>query len=275
MNILGLNCAHDGSACIVSNGKLVAALAHERIYRNPAGKREKKAHGVSEALIDYVLETAGIEFDKVDAVTLSNYSEGFVQGVLFATDNGERFTRNSWDVVWGNDVLDLDVHLRGKILPGYAPSHHITHCAAAYYTSPFDKASCMSMDASGGKVASNGMIATGEGNRLTALNGPTCLIGVAYGQFCERLGLGPQIYKAGSLMGLAGYGKVLSHVEKNVKRIVEDSFFEEGEDYRRWVGEIASKHATSRRLSSSSSSNAPSNGPRNCLTTSALVVGRS
>lgn len=248
MNILGLNCSHDGSACVVVGGKLASALAHERIGRLD-GKRWKKAAGVSDALIDYVLESAGIRFENIDAIALANYNDIFGNGVLFATHhNGERFMRNTWDEAFGNDVLSLNVHLRGKVFPGYAPAHHMTHCAAAYYTSPFENACCISMDASGGKVMSNGVASVGEGNRLVSLDGLKCLIGFAYGQFTEKLGLGPQIYKAGSLMGLAGYGDVLDRVRNDVGRHVADSFFHEGGDYRGWTDSLWNELSTRERF---------------------------
>ncbi len=235
MNILGLNFAHDGSACVVSKGRLLSALAHERIYRTPVGKREKKAHGVSDALIDYVLDAAGISLDRIDAIALSNYNERAVPGLMHAYYHGERFTRSTEDIAFGNDALEMDVHYRGKVFRGYAPSHHMMHCAAAYYTSPFDSATCISMDASGCSVASNGLLAVGEGGKINAIAGPRCMIGFAYGQFCERLGVGPQIYKAGSLMALAGYGEVIKEVRHDVNRHVSDSFFEQGGDYRVWT----------------------------------------
>lgn len=227
MIILGLHFGHDGAACLVKDGKLIAAISSERLTR------KKKSHGFDDATIDSVLRAANIHAEDVDAVALSDYHPQFNYSSLEFTRNGQAVD-NTWNSLFGNDLLEFEVKFRGRTLPGYNIGHHLCHCAAAFYTSPFEDAFCMSMDSSGGELKSNFLIAHGQGNTLTALDAPTCMIGLAYGQFTERLGLGPQVYKAGSTMALAGYGEVLPHVVESRERLVSDAFFGGG-DYWKWV----------------------------------------
>lgn len=229
MNILGLHFGHDGSACIVKDGRLVAALTSERL------SRQKKSHGVTPELLDYVLGAAGMHASEIEAVALSDYHPIYTHGTCRVMQNG-RETEDTWNRVFYNEILRFDVEIRGRTLPGYNVGHHLSHCAAAYYTGPFEEAYCLSMDSSGGYLESNGMVAHGKGNKLTALHAPLCMVGLAYGEFTEKLGLGSQMFKAGSLMALAGYGQVLPHVLEQEARHVEESFFEGANaDYRKWA----------------------------------------
>lgn len=226
MVILGLHFGHDGGACIVQDGKLLSAIASERLTRI------KKSHGFNDATIDYVLSAAGVQASEVDAIAISDYHPKYGEGVEV------RCEQDTWNQIFGNEVRQFEVGFRGRLLPGYNPGHHLCHCAAAYYTSPYDESYCMSMDASGGWPKANYLVAHGKGNQLAALDGPSCLTGLAYGQFTEQLGLGPQIYKAGTTMALAGYGEVLPAAINNIEDHIARSLFTEGTDYRAWVEQL-------------------------------------
>ena len=52
MIVLGLNFAHDGSACLVKDGKLLCAISSERVTRI------KKFHGVTPEVINYLSRLA-------------------------------------------------------------------------------------------------------------------------------------------------------------------------------------------------------------------------
>ena len=65
VNILGLHFGHDGSACIVKDGRLVSAISTERL------NGIKKFYGVTSETIDYVLDKAGIGYEDIDFITLA------------------------------------------------------------------------------------------------------------------------------------------------------------------------------------------------------------
>ena len=67
MIVLGLNFAHDGSACLVKDGKLLCAISSERVTRI------KKFHGVTPEVINYLFDETGYGINDVDAIALSNH----------------------------------------------------------------------------------------------------------------------------------------------------------------------------------------------------------
>ena len=176
--IIGINFGHDGSVCLVKDGKLISAIATERITR------KKKDSAFTEEVIDYILDTAKVSIEDIDYIATNDYKQQ----------------------VFGNEVLEDFFVIKGKQIKTYIISHHLSHCASAYYTSPFDNSYCFSMDCSMGKVEANSLIAYGEGNKLIAEYCPSTMVGVLYGEVTEKLGLGPALHKAGTTMGFASYG---------------------------------------------------------------------
>ncbi len=236
MIVLGIHTGHDGSACVVKEGRLVCALSYERIYRCENNWRHKKAHGVSDQLLDYVLAGAGVTLDQVDVIALSDWNIKYANGTMTVRKRDDcTYPRDTpveectWNCIFGDDVLRFDAEIRGRKLPAFNVGHHMSHCAAAFYTSPFESAMCFSMDSSGGDVRSNSLIAGGLGNRISAGKCPGAMIGLVYGNVCERLGLGSQMFKAGAMMGLAAYGK-----PQDISTLINGSLIPGG-DYHPYV----------------------------------------
>lgn len=176
--ILGLNFGHDGSVCLIKNGKILSAIATERITKN------KKQESFTDEVIDYVLEASDITLNQIDCVATNDFKQQ----------------------IFGNKYLTDTLVIKEKKFETYIIPHHLAHCASAYYTSPFSDAYCFSMDCSMGNVEANSLVAYGNGNRLTAEYCPAAMVGVLYGEVTEKLGLGPALHKAGTTMGLASYG---------------------------------------------------------------------
>jgi len=229
--ILGLHYGHNGTACILRDGKLIVALSSERLTRS------KFSHGLDDALLDYVFAAAGMTIDDIDAIALSDWAPQFANHDIEVKLENEP-AECLWNTIFGNDVYQLDVKLRGKRLKAYHIAHHLGHAAAAYYTSPFDESFAFTMDASGGKHKSNCIVAYGKGDRFAALYCPNLMIGVAYGFFTEYLGIGPQVLKAGSTMALAAYGEPLQRVLDNLQYYVDGCFFPDEKEYRQWYPDL-------------------------------------
>ena len=177
-NILGLNFGHDGSVCLVRDGKLEFAIATERITK------VKKQSSFTEEVIDYFLDSTGISIDDIDCIATNDFKQE----------------------VFGNQYLVEEFSIKGKSIKTYIIPHHLAHCASAYYTSPYDEAYCFSMDCSMGKPEANSLVAYGRGKNIKAMYCPAEMVGVLYGEVTEKLGLGPALHKAGTTMGLASYG---------------------------------------------------------------------
>lgn len=228
MNILGLHYGHDGSACVVKDGKLVSALSSERLSKN------KKDHGLYDSVIDLVLHEAGITPQEVDVIGLSDYHPMFTRDTI-QVKRGGHVIDCQWQSIFDDECPEFDAIFREKRIPAYHISHHLAHCAAAFYTSPFNEARCMSCDSSGGKMKANSVTAYGIGNKLYAKECYGLMVGCAYGFFTERLGIGSQIHKAGSTMGLAAYKQ--PNVQ-DIERHVNNSFFNEESLYHEWMARL-------------------------------------
>jgi len=229
--ILGLHYGHHGSACIVKDGKLIAALSSERL------SREKFSYGVTDELLDYVFDWAGINVNDIDYIALSDWNEKFAFHPIEVRHEGKKIDC-LWNQIYDNECLALEVDFRGRTKIGCYIGHQMAHAAAAYYTSNFDEAYCFTLDASGAKHKNNSLISYGNGKALTSLYCPGLMVGVAYGFFTEYLGIGGQVYKAGSTMALAGYGKILRCVKDDPMSYINGCFFPDDQDYHQWYSNL-------------------------------------
>lgn len=213
--ILGFSASfHDGSACIVKGGKILAAIECERlskIKKEPLQDAEHNAMGkVNAELIDYVLEAVGMKLKDVDYIAMSGTPHGFLGN----------------DVQYSREVEDFDK-------PGWLIPHHLGHNASAYYTSPFDHSMSLSVDSSSGipeSYCENSSICIAKGNKIESLVTPPISYGVLYQRICAYLGVGDPLYKTGTLMGLAPYGKPISNTyldleeEHEITNLIEEDF---------------------------------------------------
>lgn len=114
----------------------------------------------------------------------------------------------SGDINYGQ-WFPLNVRIEGvdKTFKGAFVNHHGAHAASAYYTSGFDKAAIFTVDASMHipEMSSSWWVA--NGSTIHQFKCPGYMYGNFYDVATEHLGLGPGTIKAGSLMGLAAYGR--------------------------------------------------------------------
>ena len=225
--ILGLHYGHHGSMCIVKNGRLIAALSSERL------SRQKFSHGVTEEGLNYLFDRINMSVNDIDYIALSDWNNQFAFHPIEVRQDGYNIDC-LWNSIYDNTCLDLEVNFNGKKIQAFHIGHQLSHAAAAFYTSSFDKAYCFTLDASGAKHKNNSLISYGEGTKLTSLYCPGLMVGVAYGYFTEFLGLGHQMFNAGSTMALAGYGKIIDHVQDDLASYVNECFFPENKDYHQW-----------------------------------------
>ena len=210
MIILGLNAYHgDSAACIVIDGKLIAAVEEERF------KRIKHWAGLPVQAISYCLNEAGISIEDVDHIAINrNPKANFMKKALFAFSK-----RPSLNLVAGRlknaaKVKDIreelaqglgieEVRIREKV---HNVEHHVAHLASSFFVSPFEEAVVVSVDGFGDFVGA--MWGRGKGNRLEIEDRvffPHSL-GLFYLAFTQYLGFmkyGDE-YK---VMGLAAYGE--------------------------------------------------------------------
>lgn len=115
--VLGLNSAHDASACLLVNGELVVAVCEERL------SRVKYHDGFPHLAIRYCLDYAGLpDLDAVDCIVLNEYTFS------------------------DYDVIELGGY-RGRLITN--PSHHLLHAYYAWVASGFTDAAVLILDGSG------------------------------------------------------------------------------------------------------------------------------
>jgi carbamoyltransferase len=207
LNILGIGgYSHDSAAALVVDGRIVAAVAEERL------SRVKHQGGVPRLAVDYCLREAGLRLEDIDHIGAYMrtglrlgkrlpyrlaclprhplYSAGFM---------GYELLHN---LEYARGMQSLR---RGKARLHYM-EHHPAHAASAFLCSPFDTAALLSIDYVGEWDCT--WMGVGEGTRLRKLRSmhyPNSL-GVFYSAITDYLGFlrASDEYK---VMGLASYGE--------------------------------------------------------------------
>ncbi|MEK7630453.1 MAG: carbamoyltransferase [Patescibacteria group bacterium] len=207
MKILGISAYyHDSAACLVIDGRIVAAAQEERFTR------KKHDHSFPQKAISYCLAEAGITATDLDYVAfydkpLLKFERLLESYIAYAPQGFPSFLKAIplWikQKLWIQDLISKELDFHGKIL---FPEHHESHAASAFFPSPFADAAILTMDGVGEwSTLSYGV---GEGNHLELLADirfPTSL-GLLYSAFTYYLG-----FKVNSgeykVMGLAPYGE--------------------------------------------------------------------
>jgi len=229
--ILGINKDHsDSSACLLIEGKLIGAVAEERL-----GERIKHDSSFPKNAIKWLISISGIKYSDIDIVALSNniFSNlpyKFIHSFDFSSLNLLRKVKNR---IFNKSSVQQELlklclennenknNLKYKI---YKVEHHLAHIASAYYLSRFEDITAgLSYDGSGDSVSL--MLAKCENTNIKVLERvylPKSL-GHFYSSICNFIGFDKfgEEYK---VMGLSAYGtdkysnyfdKLISYDEKN------------------------------------------------------------
>jgi carbamoyltransferase len=172
MVILGYNCyVFDSAACLVVDGKVVAAVQEERLTR-------KKGTGdFPENAIRYCLDSQGLSIDDVDQVAfywqpLLGIHHRFIQ--IF---KNLPHSLNFWS---SHSDKWLSMFFAEKELRKRFPSknkkskfhfrnvpHHIAHAAGSFFISPYEKSAILVMDGSGEITSTS--LAVGSADQIKIL----------------------------------------------------------------------------------------------------------
>jgi len=210
MLILGLNMFHaDASAAIIDDGKVLFAVAEERL------NRKKHFAGFPALAVKACLEAAGARISDLDHVAVGQDSDAHLaKKVQYAVANPTRILnfikmrqrKEAMRDVRSLLATSLDADASCMKFQEHHVEHHLAHIASAYYCSPWDRAAGFSYDGSGDFVST--MMARCEGNSIEVLERvflPHSL-GSFYTMLCEFIGY-KKYGDEGKVMGLAPYGK--------------------------------------------------------------------
>ncbi|MFA0960227.1 carbamoyltransferase [Roseivirga sp. BDSF3-8] len=122
--VLGTAVSHQGSACLLKDGKILVAIEKERITRR------KKDGGNDQTAIQYCLDAAGITIDDVDLIVQNdNYS----------------------DFKFGNDYFEGPRPLFANVPDSKIKtiSHHLAHAYSTIGTCPYEEFNMLIYDGCG------------------------------------------------------------------------------------------------------------------------------
>lgn len=207
MNILGISAYyHDSAACLVKDGKIVAAAQEERFTR------KKHDFRFPSNAVKYCLQEAGIKHDDLDLVAF--YDKPFLKFeriletyLTYAPVGIKSFIKAIplWinQKLWMKEVIKKELDYEGEII---FPEHHESHAASAFFASPFQEAAFLTMDGVGEwTTTSYGIGKDNQINILADIKFPHSL-GLLYSAFTYYTG-----FKVNSgeykIMGLAPYGE--------------------------------------------------------------------
>ncbi|HNQ17110.1 MAG TPA: carbamoyltransferase [Candidatus Woesebacteria bacterium] len=227
MYILGISCYyHDSAACLLKDGKVVAAGAEERFTR----KKHDNSFPIN--AITYCLDFAGIAMNEVDEVVfyekpilkydrvLNQYLDTFPKCYSTCKDTISQ---------WFDHKLQISQKLKEELFylkPVLYVGHHLSHAASAYYLSGFKKSVILTLDGVGEWATTT--IGTGIDGELKIdkeIQFPHSL-GLLYSAMTTYLGFSANDaeYK---VMGLAAYGNVkpfLKHFDQLITQFDDGSY---------------------------------------------------
>ena len=207
MYILGISAFyHDSAACLVQDGKIIAAAQEERFTR------KKHDFSFPKNALRYCLEERGLKGSDLDFVAF--YDKPFIKFeriletyLAYAPHGIRSFIKAIplWikQKLWLKEVIRKELDYEGKII---FPEHHESHAASAFFPSPFQEAAFLTIDGVGEwTTASYGVGKENKMQILAEIHFPHSL-GLLYSAFTYYTG-----FKVNSgeykVMGLAPYGE--------------------------------------------------------------------
>lgn len=236
MVILGISAYyHDSAAAILIDGRVIAASCEERFSRVKHDKRFP-VHAV-----EFCVKEANIEYGNIDYVVF--YEKPFVKFERILTThihhapNGFRTFAKAMPV-WLKERLNLRRTITKELGSVWNVKrewdvrfveHHTSHAAMAYYTSGYDNAALLVVDAVGENATTS--IMKGEKGKIALIkqqNFPNS-IGLLYSAFTYFLGftVNSDEYK---VMGLAPYGNLNDNQTKQFIEIIKDKLINISDD---------------------------------------------
>jgi carbamoyltransferase len=232
-SILGLSAYyHDSAACLLVDGRIVAAAQEERFTR-----KKHDAEFPARAA-RYCLEAGGLAAEQLDHVAfydkpLLKFERLFETYLEYAPRGFVSFRKAMplWiaDRLWISERIGKELGYGGRIL---FSDHHESHAASAFYPSPYEEAAVLTMDGVGEWATSS--LGVGSGNRLDLLSELKFphSVGLLYSAFTYFCG-----FKVNSgeykLMGLAPYGepKYAGLIREKLVHVCEDGSIRLDMDY--------------------------------------------
>jgi len=231
--ILGIACGyHDSSAALILDGLVIGAMEEERF----TGVKHDAIFPTN--AINWLYKDNKITGNDISVVTFYENPKLKLERIEESTKRGglvNFFKRKS--IIDSNKEQAKEIESKiyeitnPNIILAYG-DHHLSHIAYSYYTSPFERATILSVDGVGEWETT--VLAFAEGKNITKLQNikfPHSL-GMLYSTMTAFLGFKPNEgeYK---VMGLAPYGNSQTYLNKfkQLYKLTEDGGFETNMNY--------------------------------------------
>ncbi len=224
---------HDSAACVIKDGKIIAAAQEERFTR------KKHDSNFPANALEYVL--SALDEDPSQITHIAFYDKPLLKFErlletyhAFAPKGITSFFQAI--PVWLREKLLIRSNIRNELkkyglhkLPILFPEHHLSHAASAFFPSPFEDAAILTVDGVGEWTTTT--IGHGKGNNIAILKEihfPHSL-GLLYSAFTYYCGfrVNSGEYK---LMGLAPYGQNGTQETEMFKKKTLDELIDIRED---------------------------------------------
>ena len=222
MKILGISNTKDSGACLIVDGKLIAAVNEERF------NRKKLTREFPQNSINWILKEFNLTNKKIDALAfgmwkgistdflptyideiIENYSNVYALKKIQEKYQGSASSdQNSFkNLMTGLKKMKLDK------IPHYFCSHHLAHAYSAFSFSPFQHALVIVLDGRG-DFQSGSVSLWKRGNEPIILRNESELnsLGTFYGWITKFLGFTPDKHE-GKITGLAANGNAKKCIE--------------------------------------------------------------
>ena len=238
MYILGIAPYHDGSATLLKDGKIVAAVEEERFTR------KKHQFGFPKNAIKYLLGLENININDINHFAISNVSPSesakklihnyFLKGI-FLKDKLSPLTFIKFCAMAGWSIAKDKRGAQGFLNQGISKNkihfidHHKSHAASTFRCSGFDDSLILTMDGAGDWNTTT--LGYGKGNKIVLekkIPVPNSL-GMMYETFTKYLGYTEGIGHENKIMGLAAYGRPIIDFSDIIK--FKENFFKTNPDY--------------------------------------------
>jgi carbamoyltransferase len=207
MTILGLNAYHgDSAACLVVDGKVVAAAEEERF------RRIKHWAGLPTNAIDYCLRAGRVELRDVEHIAINrqpgvnNWRRlGFVLAhrphpkLMWQKIKNIRSAASIKETLESTYKLELKAGI-------HHVEHHLAHLASAFLVSGFEEAACLSIDGFGDFASTASGFGRGASLKIDNRVYFPHSLGIFYSALTQFIGF-PHYGDEYKVMGLAPYGE--------------------------------------------------------------------
>ena len=201
---------HDSAACLVVDGKVVAAAEEERF----TGIKHDESFPIN--AINWILKSERLNLNSIDQICWYENPKIKRKRVL-KTFNKHFFTTLPLRLkyLWNYKNQDPEYILKKVGYKGEIKytDHHLSHAAFSYYTSPYKDAAVVTIDGVGEfETATISRVINNKVEKVISVDFPNSL-GMLYSTITAYLGFKPNEgeYK---VMGLAPYGDPTKYTEK-------------------------------------------------------------